>query len=342
MSIDLSIADKLLTYSNEDPVEMTYVGIGSAPRYEDPALMTAELDQILPSFILDILFVGSAHAQTVRCYHFDPHFELDVIKKYIEYKDMGFTYDAFEEKNNIYTFRTQNLELIFVKEFFEHKPNPFALVSKKMDDEFLEALCEITLLHKKHLVVQEFTGHSIQGLFKELYAKSYERNEFKNRILFDITYNTDWGCCVNMAKYKPIYKKDGHFFNFTLASEAELQKFVGTHIKIDAFIGIYFKREYKNTLNNYCVDYRRKLLRNEPPLFLKPEDGVDETTSPDAIMALLIKKLRFYLPILKSVRVIDDFKIQYATDLMATYRDHDPYKWYDQMDKLVAENTNHK
>ena len=343
MSIDESIADKLLTYANEDPVDFTYVGIGSAPRFEDPTQMTPEYDQILPSFILDLIFIGSAHAQTVRCYHFDPRFDLNVIKNYLEHKDMGFVYEPFEEKNNIYIFRTNCLELIFIKEFFQHTPvqhpNGPVLTEadfKKTDDGLLEALCEITLLHKKHLIVQEFTGTSIQSLFKELYAKSYERNDFKNRILFDITYNTDWGCCVDMGKYKPIYKKDGHFFNFTLATEAELQKLVGTHIKIDEFIGIYFKREYKNTLNNYCVDYRRKLLRNEPGLFLKPEDGVDETTDADTIMGLLQKKLKFYLPILKSVRVIDDFKIQYATDLMTTYHNYDPYKWYDEMDKIVS------
>jgi len=343
MSIDLSIADKLLTYANEDPVDFTYVGIGSAPRFEDPSQMTPEYDQILPSFILDILFVGSAHAQTVRCCHFDPRFDLNIIKNYIEHKNMGFVYDPYEEENNIYIFRTQNLEIIFVKDHFEHKPvqythSPILTDTdyKKTDDGFLEALCEITLLHKKHMVVQEYTGTSIQSLFKELYAKSYERNEFKNRILFDITYNTDWGCSVNMAKYKPIYKKDGHFFNFTIATEAELQKLVGTSLKIDEFIGIYFKREYKNTLNNYCVDYRRKLLRNEPGLFLKPEDGVDETTDADTIMGLLQKKLKFYLPLLKSVRIIDEFKIQYATDLMRTYHNYDPYKWYDQMDKIVS------
>ena len=194
MSIDLSIADKILKYANEDPVDFTYVGIGSAPRYEDPKLMTPVYDQILPSFILDILFVGSAHAQTVRCYHFDPRFDLNVIKNYIAHKDMGFTYEPFEEENNIYIFRTNCLELIFIKEFFQHIPEQYPngpiLTEedfKKNDDGLLEALCEITLLHKKHLVVQEFTGTNIQNLFKELYAKSYERSEFKNRILFDLS-----------------------------------------------------------------------------------------------------------------------------------------------------------
>lgn len=342
MSINQSIADKLLTYTNEDPVDFTYVGIGSAPRFEDPALMTPEYDQILPSFILDILFVGSAHRQTVRCYHFDPRFDLDVVKKYIEHKDMGFNYDSFEEDNNIYIFRTQQVEIIFIKESFQHKPvqytNGPVLTDedlKKNDDGLLEAFCELTLLHKGHLVVQEYTGHSIHDLFKEIYAKTYDRNEFKNRILFDITYNTDWGCTVDMVKYKPIYKKDGHFFNFTVASEIELQKLIGTSLKIDEFIRLYYVREYKKNLNDFCVDYRRRLIYNEPPLMLKPEDGVDASMDADAIIGLLIKKLRVYLKTLKAVRGIDTFKETYANDLLVNYRAHDPYFWYSEMNKLV-------
>ena len=342
MSINQSIADKLLTYANEDPVDMTYVGIGSAPRYEDPALMTPDLDQILPSFILDILFIGSAHAQTVRCYHFDPRFDLNVIKNYVKHKNMEFVYDSFEEANNIYTFRTQNIELIFIKELFEHKPVQYThgpiltdADYKKTDDGFLEALCEITLLHKKHLVVQEFTGTSIHDLFRELYAKVDDRRDFKNRILFDITYNTDWGCCVNMAKYKPIYKPDGHFFNFSLTDELEMPALIGTSKKIDALIRQFYVKKYQTVLNNHCVDYRRKLLYNDSPLFLKAEDGVYETTDADGIMALLHSKISGYLPVLLALGALDDSKKEMAHDMMKTYRDHDPYKWYDQMQKLV-------
>ncbi len=58
-------------------------------------------------------------------------------------------------------------------------------------------------------------------------------------------------------------------------------------------------------------------------------------SSPDDIMIILQKRLQPSFEILVSMRAIESAKQSVFQELFATYKEQDPYKWYDAVSKLL-------
>jgi len=308
----------LIEYFSYTPKEFTYMGIGTVPY----GPLTPQNDQLLPVFVMD-----KSKVATTRIIHFDPFFEskLDVLHDYFKSRDLGLLYDTAD---GFHRWANSRMEIIVLPIAFNHS----TVFNEGEGDWFLELLIAQTLAERSMLVVQEFTGTTTTAVFKKLYEASLEKEEFKRRILFDITYGQDEGCMTDLTKYAPLYTRDGFFYNFLLYSDNEMISCIGARRIINEVITKHFTRKYKADLNRIHVDYRRS-LKGDPPLTETKEYSA--TTPSRVIMDLLQKKLLESIQIFRRLGVITPEKDEQITTLFLNYEDYDVYKWYDAVNRLV-------
>ncbi len=321
----------LLEYLSSTPVKYTYFAIGSCPHSWGEEL-TESRDQLFPTFFRD--WVAQHPEETFRCIHFDPCFS----KQTEELSDYFMRLNIYPvespplENVSFWRSSTHSVEILLSSEMFHHP----SAVYPGNDEWFLESLVDQVLqgeepLNQK-LVVQEFTGHEIIPLFKTLYSQSPFKHRFMKSILFDISYGVDSGCCTDMKKHYPFLTEAGDFYNLLLLAPSQLQSVIGIEKKMDVVCKYLLIREFKELLNNYHVDYRRR-LRGESVLFQSGE--YNDTTAANQIMASLQTRLRIVLKILFDMKHISQSNYSNCIELFENYKDHDVYKWYTTVNNTV-------
>lgn len=299
-----------------EPVDITYLGIGSSPHIVGEQTLEAKRDQLIPLCFHEALLKDK---KTMRILHFDPHFD----------QDLAFLHTYFEQWNLVpieftggYSWVNESLEVIVVADRLEHE----------RDYWFFESLCETILQIKGKLIIQEYTGYELKPLAEKLYSASVQKEKFKRRILLDMTFGTDIGCCTDMTKVQPFYDYTGDFLNLQYLTETDAKRYVGVSFKLDELLRQKYRALYYQTLNYIHVDYRRK-LKGDTLLYGDPQ--YTETSSPEVIMSVLQEKLHRLLEILYALRVVPKEKIDGLLPIFQDYKSYDPYKWYDIIYKTV-------
>lgn len=144
----------ILNIIDDDPYELTYLGIGSCPSIVKGHLHIQH-DQLIPYCFHERLL---KEKKQMRIIHFDPFFD--------SYKE--FLYKYFEEWKTIaldfeggYRWLSETLDVLILPSRLEHKE----------DYKFFQTLSSTILNTKGKLIIQEYTGNSLQTLNERLYKE---------------------------------------------------------------------------------------------------------------------------------------------------------------------------
>ncbi len=307
----------ILTSVESEPVDMTYMGIGSCPHVTGNEPLEAKYDQLIPVCLHETILRDK---KTIRLIHVDPRF--DDCKPFL---------DAYFQKWDLlpveiaggYSWVNNQMEVFVMPTSIDHKEH-FS---------FFQKLTQTILNTKGKLLIQEYTGYSLTDLDKQLYEACDPKEKYKRRILLDMTFGTDSGCCTDMTKAQPFYDYDGNFLNFHYINDTDARRWVGISLKVDELLKKKYIGFFLQTLNTYHVDYRRK--RNGDTLMYGSSE-YSETSTPDDIMAVLQKTLRKSFDILVLVRGVKPESQPILDELFSNYKNYDPYKWYDKVSKLMT------
>ncbi len=306
--------EAILSRCSEEPMELNYLGIGSCPHGK---VLEPKYDQILPSCFHQRIVLDK---RPMRLLHFDPQFTntKEVLDRYFaELNMVPYEFDGG------FAYVGECCEAIFVSACLNHNEHFW----------FFESLVDIVLGTKGKLIVQEYTGYSLEELNQTLYEACPQKELYKRRVLFDMTFGTDLGCCTDMTKVQPFYDYSSNFLNVHFMSDKEIPRWIGVSPRLDAILKQRTKAKFLQTLNQMHVDYRRK-LRGEPPL--SASELYTEQTSPDKLMELLQESLRKPFAVLMALRLVSPEDQTCLENTFRVYKDKDPYKWYDSVYKLVC------
>ncbi len=308
--------ETILSIQSDEPVDITYLGIGSCPHVGEDQKLDPKVDQLVPQCLTEFIVQTK---KSMRILHIDPGFD--------RYK--GFLDTYFESYKVIpvefqhgYRWMNDTLDIIVIPDRIEHKDHFW----------FFEGLVDIILNTKGKLLVQEYTGYEVKDLHQQLYESCPQKEKYKRRVLLDMTYGTDTGCCTDMTKAQPFYDYNGDFLNLQFMSDEDAKRWVGISLKLDEVLRKKYTTHYLQTLNSIHVDYRRKLKRDT---LMYGSADYTEASSPDEIMVVLQKRLSTSLELLLLLRGADAESKQKFDQLCKDYKMYDPYKWYDAMNKLL-------
>lgn len=303
---------------------LTYIGVGSA--IHDLPGLSSKSDQIIPVFIGEAMMEG----RTVTAIHFDPMFKFDVMEEYFKKR---YPMAEFRHLGYAWYWKFGLLEVYILPMSFEHK----SLDTQEDDINFLQALINKVLYTAgSRLVFQQYTGYDPVATFKDLYAASKRQADFKDRVLFDVSYGADTGCCTDMTRWKPILAPHGGFMNFLLYDVDEMRSIIGFRKDVDELIYGHFKKDFIQTVNDNHVNYRRR-LRGEDCMFTK---GVpySSTADPEEIMKYLKAKIYDFMEIFKRLDLLTAENELKLAELMLTYKPSqgvNVYDWYSAVTKIV-------
>lgn len=308
--------ESILRSISIEPMELTYLGIGSSPHLIGGQTLERKNDQLIPSCFHEFLVQDKKH---MRILHFDPHFATCV----------EFLHAYFEKWNLLpmecsygMAWMGEHIEVILVPEKIDHQEHFW----------FFQRVCETVLQQKGKLVIQDYTGHDLKSLNEKLYDVSPNKELYKRRILLDMTYGTDTGCSTDMTKAQPFYDYDLNFLNLHFMTEQDAKRWIHSSLKLDEILKKKYITNYLQSLNNLHVDYRRK-LKGDTLLFGHPR--YTEASTPDEIMVVLQEALQSPFELLQGLQVIEKEAKEKFQRLCLSYKDSDPYKWHDAMRKLI-------
>ena len=291
-------------YMRQNPVELTYLGIGSVFRFFDMDKLTPELDQVYPVFLRE--FKGS-----FRAIHYDPRFA--ECWNFLDGYFNSFGLKRFAD--NIWMSEDMTRQFVIYSGMRDH------------NEEYFRELSELCMRSGK-LIVQEFTGQFLNDLFLQVYYSfsPEDRSIFRRRVIFDMTCG-DASCMTDMSKTFPMIDPHGDFLNFMLIPPQDLQSYVNKNDRLDDLIKNYYKKEYKKILNEEHTNYRRR-INGDTCLFLRSE--YDKYADPIDIFEVLKKKLHRAIQPLKHF----GFPEEKYNELFENYQNYDMYKWYALMNNL--------
>ena len=299
-----------------EPAEITYLGIGSCPHIGEGQTLEPKYDQILPQCFHEMIVKDKKHFRIV---HFDPCFD-----RYKPFLDSYF--EAYHlvpmDIHGGYSWVGETMEVIVIPSSIEHTEHFW----------FFESLCETILNTKGKLVIQEYTGHEMKDLEMKLFETSSQQEKFKRRILVDMTYGTDSGCCTDMTKARPFYDFNGDFINLTFLNQKDAKRYAGISLKLDDILRKKYMTKFLLALNYIHVDYRRR-LKGETSLYGSSQ--YTNESSSDDIMKVLQEKLREEFEVLQATNLVSNQQKQTLEELFQNYKAYDPYKWYDCVNKLL-------
>lgn len=310
-----TIMDYILKCVEHDPARFTYFGIGSCPHAANPSQLSERDDQLLPAF------VDSSRYSSIRVIHMDPCFDLKVDFMNEYFVNKGFV--GVRESPTLWSWHRDGMEILVLADRIEHSENY----------SFFEKLVELTLRRANFLVVQEFTGYDTQALFQKLCAQAENKPLFRARILFDITQGTDTGCCTDLTKHTVPYDSAGNIMSYIGRPLEDLSSLIGVNEQLDRCLRRYLIRVYRQSLNSYHVDYRRR-LRGES-VFTDTQEYGNET-DPQRIMQLLEIKLHTVCWLLIRLKIMTEHEFETLEQLFLSYKTEDVYKWYDKAFKLIT------
>jgi hypothetical protein len=308
--------ENLLKTVSDEPSDFTYLGIGSCPHLAEGQTLEAKYDQLIPLCFHERIVRDK---KQTRIIHFDSAFA--ECHAFLTNYMQGWNLVPMDFEGG-WSWISEVLEVIVIPSNIEHEEHSW----------FFESLCDTILNTKGKLVIQEFTGYELTKLNQKLYIESNQKEKFKRRILLDMTFGTDSGCCTDMTKAQPFYDYNGDFLNFHFATDADAKRWIGISLKVDELLRRKYRAKYLQTLNHIHVDYRRKCKGDT--LMYGHTDYTNES-SPEEIMKVLEAGLKPCFEILLALRVIEQAKQSDFTTLFQTYKEHDPYKWYDAVSKLL-------
>jgi hypothetical protein len=304
----------LISYCSSNSREYTYIGIGSKNRVNEVSKFTPDMDQIMPCFL------DTIKDKTIRMIHFDPQFATEdnnFLTRYFNSK--GFSVQDIGGHRS-WVSSDFRIEVIIVSEMFDE------------NSLFLKAMMSQAIKYKSKLVVQMYTGSSMDKLFKNLYYCfiESEKQYIRDNILFDITYG-DSHCMTNMTENAPMIDKNGKFYNFLLYSENDMFNSIGLLPKMDELIKVHVMKKLSTILNENHVNYR-KAVRGEPLLFNSPYYGI--FAKAEEIMQVLLGQTRDLLSLLEKLGSLSKEKQDLFNVCSKNYNEMDMYKWYSEMTKL--------
>jgi hypothetical protein len=298
--------------------DYTYFGIGTCPPASVKITMAS--DQIIPAFLLDEI-EEDPHAR-YQIIHYDPCFLNNPrISEYMAASRYGFI------QQSPYHWKTLSVPSI------DMKVNPYEFNYE--GDILVSLIKEVLQTNKKaKLVVQDFTGKDIESYARSIYdeVSPQMKDQFRKQILFDITYGTDWGCQTDMTKYQPLLDASNDFFNPMLMSAEKQIKIVGKNRLLDKILLTRTVKQWKILLNDYHVDYRRR-LRGEA--VIKTCEFYDDKSEPAIIMDVLINELTALFYLLAELNPIIKYRELRFNELYEQYIEMDVYKWYSEMNSIV-------
>lgn len=309
--------EALLSCCSQEPIELTYLGIGSCPHVPKGGRLEPKYDQLFPACFHERV---NLDRRPMRLLHFDPLFSHSK-----EFLDAYFAELKMipQEWEHGYAYVGEACHALIVSERIDHAEHQW----------FFESLVEILLQTKGKLIVQEFTGYSLQPLNRTLFQACPQKELYKRRILLDMTFGTDLGCCTDMTKVQPFYDYSGNFLNLHFMDQKDLVRWIGISSNLDKIIKQRAKTEFLQMLNQIHVDYRRK-LRGEPPL--TKSELYDETTDAETLMKILQASLQKPFATLLALRVVSPDTETNLKEAYSVYKGMDPYKWYDLVYKQVC------
>jgi hypothetical protein len=328
------VLNELIQFCSREPRDMTYFGIGSAPHMlVDQIAKSRKWDQIIPEFMVDII---NRTDKTIRIIHFDPQFSRkdDFLNEYFKkYQKrtfgLNFTLDA-SEGLNVWKTDDHRIEVFIIAKPFNHLERHYG--NEEVHDDFLHEFNEMTIASGNQLIVQEYTGHELGQLTKSLYDKSSNKDIFKKKILYDVSYGNDCHCGTDLERYKPIYNDYGDFYNLTLFNSDEMKEHIGKDPTMDKILKLNFIKQF-NTALNIHVDYRRRLQNLGENLVR--HHRYNNSSSADEIMSVLQDELTKCISILDRLQMITPNKINFIDCLFKNYKVIHMYKWY-EFAKLVG------
>jgi len=304
--------------------DLTYVGVGSA--IHDLPGMTDKTDQIIPLFVKEMM----CDNKKITAIHFDPMFKFDVMEEYFKKH-----YPMAEMRHLGYAWYWNFglMEVYILPMAFEHKSRD----PEDHDVDFMDALINRVLQSATgRLVFQQYTGYDPVATFKDLYAVTKRPADFKDRILFDVSYGSDTGCCTDMSRWKPIIAPHGGYMNFLLYDTYEMCSIIGFRPDVDTLIYGYFKKEYIQLVNDNHVNYRRR-LRGDDCMFTV---GLPypANADPDVIMRYLIGEINKKMDIFRRLGYLSSENEIKLAELLLSYKPSqgvNVYDWYSAMTKIV-------
>lgn len=299
-----------------EPIELTYLGIGSSPHLQPGQSLDPKNDQLIPQCFHEFL---RCDQKSMRLIHFDPDFS----------RCVEFLHSYFETWNLIpmefsdgMSWIGEHLEVILLPETIDHTEHFW----------FFQRLTETLLDQGGKLLIQEYTGHELDTLNKRLYETTQNKDLYKGRILLDMTYGTDIGCSTDMTKAQPFYDYNLDFLNLHFMTEEDALRWARISFKLDEILRRKYVTKYVQALNNIHVDYRRK-LKGETLMFGHP--NYTESSSPDEIMKVLQDSLSSSFGILLALQVVSREAETTLKRHFLTYKGCDPYKWYESVRKVI-------
>lgn len=287
-----------------------YVAIGSAPHcdiesYDD------QRNQLFPPFVREM-------GGTWTLIHVDPEFKNVKQQEFIDtyFKRMGFV----EESPTMYIH--PYIDALFIP---THMENTERL-------EFLTQITKRTILRKKKLFVQQYTGHELYPEFEELLKTltNDQRQYVKQNIIWDVTYGKDCSCMTDMTLCRPLYL-GSELFNLACMTEQELLNCVGKHSDIDNLLSHILEKRYKYYIAIHQVNYRRRIKGMD---LYHPTLKYSHDVDPDTVMQILSDYLNPILPVLKKLRKIPQEVYDKQLDMLNNYHLHDVYQWYSIMNGI--------
>ncbi len=308
--------ESILKSVSLEPFDMTYLGIGSCPHVGENQALEAKYDQLIPPCFHEMI---TKDKKFFRLIHIDPCFDryktfLDSYFEAWKLIPMGFP--------GGFSWVGETMEVIVLPASIEHTDHFW----------FFESLIETILNTKGKLLIQEYTGHDMKELEMKLFDSTTNKEKFKRRILIDMTYGTDTGCCTDMTKAQPFYDYNGDFINLSFLNQKDAIRWAGISLKLDDILRKKYMTKFLLALNYIHVDYRRR-LKGESNLYGSSE--YNDASSPDEIMVVLQKKLREEFEVLLATHLVTQRQNATLEMLFRDYKEYDPYKWYDCVNKLI-------
>ena len=332
--IDNAQLESIAQYLIANQRDYTYVGIGSAPRTAILEDLNSVLDQIIPEFVRDVIENTN---KTITLVHFDPRFNdfMDFLLEYFDAQPYNIIHDKSEYFNK-WISTDYRIEILMFN-FSIYNPN---------HDWFYEQLINSTISKKNQLVVQQFTGLELTPIFKNLYKNTINKDIFKQKVLFDITYGSECNCMTDMSKYKPLHFADGNFINIQLMEISELRSLFNTNEIINTFIKNHYIKEYRKIIDIIPVDYRRKMKIENDETVLKLTNYKDKYTidsSYEEIIEILKTELIPIISIFREIKFMTPEKETILHEILTNYKNYtltskpDVYKWSDEFIKIIRD-----
>ena len=326
--------ESIVKYLVANQRDYTYLGIGAAPRTTILEDFNSELDQIIPEFLRDII---KNTTKTITLVHFDPRFEecMDFLLEYFDTQPYNLIHDKSEYFSK-WISSDYRIEILMFN-FSMYHPN---------QDWFYEQLIDSTIKKKNQLVVQQFTGLNLTCIFKKFYENSNNKDIFKQKILFDITYGSDCHCMTNMSTYKPLYFSDGNFINIQLMDINELRPLFKMNEIIDTFIKNHYIKEYRKVIDIIPVDYRRKMLIENGENIQKLINYKNKYTidsSYETIIEILKTELIPIISVLREIQFMTPEKESILQELLTNYKNYtltskpNVYKWCEEFIRIIRD-----